>query len=261
MTVRPARRLLALCVALWLGATHAASTSMDQVNADLAARLDPRIGETLPRIHRDRRLLALRSYLRAGEGLTQRWSWTAEEMAAFAQSPENQAMQAEIERVREAFVAANPGYELWVNPELRSLDTQLANWNSNASVGRAAANLIDATWKWMSSREVRGMSEAQRREAVAQFLIDWVPDPVPTLAAPGLSPHGQARAVDFQIRRNGRTVAGPDSATIARAWEAAGWAKKLDAAVRAGSDRFTGPLQSPREPWHYTYGPVRASSQ
>jgi hypothetical protein len=61
------------------------------------------------------------------------------------------------------------------------------------------------------------------------------------------------RAIDFQIRKAGRTVAGPTSATIASAWDAAGWTQKLKAAVLAGSTRFTGPLATPREPWHYTY--------
>jgi len=31
-----------------------------------------------------------------------------------------------------------------------------------------------------------------------------------------------------------------------------GWGERLDAAVRAASRQFIGPLASPREPWHYT---------
>jgi hypothetical protein len=38
-------------------------------------------------------------------------------------------------------------------------------------------------------------------------------------------------------------------------WEAAGWAAELDAAVRAASDRFAGPLAYPPAPWHHTYLP------
>ena len=35
----------------------------------------------------------------------------------------------------------------------------------------------------------------------------------------------------------------------------------LDAAVRAASQRFVGPLASPREPWHYTYSPETIAAQ
>ena len=79
--------------------------------------------------------------------------------------------------------------------------------------------------------------------------------PTPTIAAPGLSLHGQMRAVDFQVHQPGRVVAGPSTATIATDWAAAGWAAKLDAAVREASERFVGPQASPPAPWHYTYVP------
>jgi hypothetical protein len=75
---------------------------------------------------------------------------------------------------------------------------------------------------------------------------------VPTLAAPGLSPHGPARAVDFQVQLQGRLIAGPDSASIGVKWRAAGWGEKLASAIRAAGG-FTGPLATPDEPWHYTY--------
>ena len=44
-------------------------------------------------------------------------------------------------------------------------------------------------------------------------------------------------------------------------WDEAGWAAKLDAAVRAAGQRFVGPLASPREPWHYTYSPETVAAQ
>jgi hypothetical protein len=108
----------------------------------------------------------------------------------------------EIEQVREAFSAANPGYELWVNPEVRSLDTQLANWNGNLSVGQAAARLLADFQRWLASSGTRSLSPSQQRQRVREFLTGYSPEPVPTLAAPGLSPHGQMRAVDFQIQRD-----------------------------------------------------------
>jgi hypothetical protein len=219
----------------------------------VAADQDPRVAAALARIDgTGRQLLALRGYLRAGTGLAGRWSWNSEQIAAFAQSPENRAMQAEIAGVRQAFAAANPGYELWVNPQVRSLDIQLRNWNANASVSRAGAGMLAAVEKWRSSA-AEAMSVEEVPRAAARFIAAFAPSPIPTLAAPGLSPHGQMRAVDFQIRKDGKVIAGPVSATIASAWDATGWAAKLQAAVLAGSDRFTGPLASPREPWHYTY--------
>ena len=72
------------------------------------------------------------------------------------------------------------------------------------------------------------------------------------LAVPGLSPHGQARAFDFQVFRGGQLVAGTDSTRIARDWRDAGWALRVAEAVRT-STAFVGPLQSPDEPWHYEY--------
>jgi hypothetical protein len=61
------------------------------------------------------------------------------------------------------------------------------------------------------------------------------------------------RAIDFQIMKDGAIVAPTDTATVKRNWDAPGWTEKLKAAV-AGS-KFTGPLQSPYEPWHYEYDP------
>lgn len=223
----------------------------------IAASRDPRISAVIRRIDgTGRQLLALRAYLRAGDDLTTRWSWTADQIMAFRNSPEDLAMQKEIERVRMAFATANPGFTLWINPEVRSLDTQLANWNSNASVSRAAADLQEKFNAWLDSAAIATLSSAELQKAATKFLTDVTPAPIPTLAAPGLSPHGQMRAVDFQIRKGDRTVAGPESATIASRWDDAGWAQKLEAAVHAGSRSFSGPLASPREPWHYTYEPA-----
>jgi hypothetical protein len=236
------------------GATAAATRLIDT----LAASHDARVVDTLQRVRgTDRRLLALRSYLRAGEGLAARWSWTGAEIEAFMRSEDNAQLQREIEQVRAAFSTANPGYELWVNPEVRSLDTQLANWNGNASVGQAAARLLVDFQRWLSSAETRSLSSSQQRQAAREFLTGYSPTPVPTLAAPGLSPHGQMRAVDFQIQKDDRIVAGPDSSTIRAVWDGAGWSRKLEAAVKAGSRRFTGPLESPREPWHYTFNSLQ----
>jgi hypothetical protein len=75
----------------------------------------------------------------------------------------------------------------------------------------------------------------------------------PPLAAPGLSRHGQARAFDFSIRRGDQIIAGTETSRIPSAWDAAGWTARLRRAVLETSDSFSGPLQYPREPWHYEY--------
>jgi len=223
----------------------------------IAAEQDPRVSSALARIEgTERRLLALRAYLRAGNSLSGRWSWTADQIHAYRQTEEYAALQEEIEQVSQVFAAANPGFELWVNPDVRSLDTQIANWNSNESVALASADLLEAFRQWLGSSAVRQLPTSELRKVAARFLMQFVPRPTPNLAAPGLSPHGQMRAIDFQIRKRDKLVAAARSSTIRTGWDEPGWTRRLQAAVRAGSDHFTGPLTSPREPWHYTYLPA-----
>jgi hypothetical protein len=229
---------------------------------EIAARQDPRVAGALAGIDgTGRRLLALRSYLRSSDRLAERWSWTQEQIAAYERSPEYREMQQDIERVREAFTRENPGFGLWVNPQVRSLDVQIASWNTNESVAAAAANLSAAVLELVNGPTFPATRQNRARKAVETFLIGYRPDPKPTVAAPGLSPHGQMRAVDFQVQDEERIVAGPETATLATDWDAAGWSARLETAVRAASSRFIGPLASPREPWHYTYSPEAIAAQ
>jgi hypothetical protein len=230
--------------------------AIDGYVAALAGTQDARVSETLALIDGPgRRLLALRSYLRSGDNLVERWSWTAEQISAYEASAEYQARQAEIDRVRRAFSQANPGFELWVNPQVRSLEVQIENWNTNESVGEAAANILSATRELLAGKPFPCASSDEVRKAIQSFLVAHVPRPTPTIAAPGLSLHGQMRAVDFQVQKDGRTIASPRSATITSDWDEPGWSARLEAVVHATSSRFVGPLSSPREPWHYTYQP------
>jgi hypothetical protein len=84
------------------------------------------------------------------------------------------------------------------------------------------------------------------------FLRGTATRVTPTLAVPGLSPHGQSRAFDFQVMRGSQLIAGPSGAG---AWDVEGWTEKVRAAVTRASTKFAGPLASPREPWHYDYRP------
>jgi len=258
------RRLLCLlAIALCLPAAHADegtdASAIEALALGIATKTDAHVAAVLPRIEgTGSKLLALRSYLRSGPNLAERWSWTQEQIAVFEGSIEQQELNAEIQRVREAFEQSNPGFELFVNPQVRSLDIQLANWNRNESVAAASARLLQDAGAHLGTAATDAVRGAPMLEA---FLQSYSPEPIPTVAAPGLSPHGQMRAIDFQVHRGGEIVAGPDTHTIGTVWEQGGWAVRLDLAVREASRKFVGPLVAPREPWHYTYTPVAVADQ
>ena len=118
-----------------VGPAWAAPASLQSYVASISERFDPRVAQTLAQVDgTGRQLLALRSYLRSASHLAERWSWTEEEIEAFEGSPEQRDLKQEIDRVRTEFVAANPGYDLYVNSPVRSLDVQVEHRNSNASV-------------------------------------------------------------------------------------------------------------------------------
>ena len=252
-----------LAIALCLPAAHADegtdASAIEVLALGIATKADARVAAVLPRVEgAGSKLLALRSYLRSGDHLAERWSWSQEQIATFEDSTEQHELHAEIQRVREAFEQANPGFELFVNPQVRSLDIQLANWNRNESVAAASARLLQDAVAHLGNAATDALRGIPMLEA---FLKSYSPDPVPTVAAPGLSPHGQMRAIDFQVHRGAEIVAGPDTRTIGTVWEQGGWAARLDLAVRAASRKFIGPLASPREPWHYTYTPIAVADQ
>jgi len=200
-----------------------------------------------------RRLLALRSYLRAGESLRSRWSWTEAEVAAFRRSARYQQMLADVQRLTKEFEALNPGVTLYVNTEVRTLGVQLERWNKNRTVGLLGDALLSAARAASIPSAPSGTAELR------QFLIAWRPAPAVPLAAPGLSLHGRGEALDFQIRKGDRIIAGTDTASVGRDWDAQGWTEKLQQAVKRSGAPFRGPLQAPREPWHYEYAPQASS--
>ena len=211
--------------------------------------------EALQRIDsKPRQLLAVRGYLRADQQLSSRWSWSAEEIRAYEGSSEYRELLADIATVRARFEAANPGYSLYANTTARSLDLQLQRWNSNPSVGVIAERLQEAAARELSAKSYPATPDARATVRFANFLREWRPVPTAApLAVPGLSLHGRSRAIDFQIKRNGRIIAPTEVAKVRSVWERQGWADKLAAAMH--NTRFVGPLQSPDEPWHYEYAP------
>ena len=196
-----------------------------------------------------RKLLALRSYLRA-RSLEARWSWTREEIDAYLKSDQYVSAMAAVAAVTRAFELKNAGYTLHVNTDVRSLDEQIDKWNANGSVKVAGAEIDAATAKWLIDQPKAGPDELRA------FLVDWTPATTASLAAPGLTAHGRGQAFDFQIAKGNDVIAGADTGAVSGKWEAEGWTRKLQEAVRLSTLPFEGPLKDPNEPWHYDYKPL-----
>jgi hypothetical protein len=248
--------VLAMLAALTAGLAPSGDPLTDLANR-LRAEIDPRAAAALDRIDEiGRRLLALRSYLRAGRDLSRRWSWTDQEIAVYQESEEGRAALAEVDKVVAAFEASNPGYTLFVNRKTRSLDAQISAWNGNASIGAAGAELEAAARAELATATPGAEPDARAVARLRSFLLAWRPIATPSLAAPGLSAHGQLRAFDFQVQeKGGPIVAGTSTGAADSEWNAPGWTAKLKAAVEQASTRLVGPLESPREPWHYDFRP------
>jgi hypothetical protein len=252
--------------AVWLFAGSAPTARADDADqadvfaAGTLATCREAAGQGLPEAARDalvridgdgRQLLALRGYLRASD-LEARWSWDDARIRAYQDSPEQRAAHAQVARVQDAFAAANPGYRLHANLQVRSLEEQLRKWNGNASVAAAADALAAAAGP---------ACDPARPDAFAAWLRGWRPAAAVNLAVPGLSSHGQGRAYDFQVMQGDTLVAGTDSGSRQSQWIEAGWATRLATAVRESGATFSGPLASPDEPWHYSYTPPASEDE
>lgn len=216
--------------------------------------LPPFVMTALEQIEGDgRKLLAIRSYLRIGKNLDERWSWTDAEIEAFQHSREHELLTNEIEAIKKHFAQNNEGFTLYIHSKIRSLDRQISMWNTNKSV-ESAASAILAAWTEARMEEITTANSEENREAI-DWLKSYSPDPRPTLAAPGLTRHGRASAIDFQIMKNGEIIAGANSAQIKTIWQAEGWDERLIQSIKAAGPSFKGPLKRPYEPWHFDYFP------
>jgi hypothetical protein len=235
-------------------AAPAAQPSVASYLASLSEQLPQPQREALRRIGDPaRRLLAARGYLRADDRLRSRWSWSAAQIDAHRASDEYRRMLADVDAVKARFEAQNPGYTLYANTAVRSLDVQLERWSENRAIGALAKELQRAAASHL--REERypskpGSADLTRFES---FVREWQPSQAAPLAAPGLSLHGQSRALDFQVHRHGKIVAGPEVAAVEAVWNKHGWSHKLQRALGPQRRNFVGPLQAPNEPWHYEY--------
>ena len=252
MFARVRRMLLAIFLIAPLVA--AADDSLSAYVDAAATRLPAQAQEVLPSIDGEpRRVLAMRAYLRAGDSFAKRWSWTNREIAEYERSEAHRRLLGEIGKVQARFEAQNPGYSLFANTEVRSLDLQLSRWNENRGVAEAAERVYAMAGDELRHGDYPATPDAKATQRFVTFLRNLpAPMPVP-LAAPGMSLHGQLRAMDFQVRKNGRTVAGPEVASVSDVWEKQGWARKLHAAIDPALGAFAGPLRVPNEPWHYEY--------
>lgn len=240
--------VLLMCAALVSAAARAEDAK--PLDAVLMALAPAPSGEAMALIpDTGRKLLALRSYLRYGPRITERWSWTKDEIKAFEASSAFQALTAEIAAVNAHFKAANPGYEIYVHSTTRSLDEQIRKWNENESVGVGAAEILKA---FEAAFPTGAPPDAAK---LAAWLKAFKPAKRANLAAPGLTMHGRASAIDFQVMKDGKIYAGASEKQVESIWRAEGWDKKLKASMDAAGPSFSGPLANPDEPWHYDYLP------
>ncbi|NNF78665.1 MAG: hypothetical protein HKN05_11615 [Rhizobiales bacterium] len=246
---------LFLTAALALGLTTFARAEDDSPLEAIFAELSPSPAkDALTQIpDLGRRLLALRSYARSRAPLVKRWSWTEEEIKAFQGSAEQEALLAEVGEIAAHFAAANPGFEIYGRTKVRSLDVQIKNWNANQSVGAAGKEILQAWEEKFTGKE--GASPEGASKTFWRWLKSFRPSQRARLAAPGLSRHGQARAIDFQLKKDGRIFAGTSVRAVREVWRAEKWDEKLKASIDAAGPSFTGPLKNPDEPWHYDYDP------
>jgi hypothetical protein len=248
----------ACAAAVWLLCWQLPSTARasadDMLQSQFATLVQSFDGDVQSALHDidglPRQLLAASSYLRAGEGLRSRWSWTDAQMADFERSARYRQMLGDIQRLTAQFEALNPGFTLYVNTQVRSLGVQLERWNKNRAVGLLADEL-----------QAAALAAATAGQSLRQFLRNWQPSAAAPLAAPGLSLHGRGQVLDFQIRKGDRIIAGTEAANVPSDWDGPGWTQKLQLAVQRSGLPFRGPLRAPREPWHYEYLPEQAPPQ
>lgn len=254
----------AVSIAAQSSLADAASQSIDARMARyrdaLAIEIPAQARSAMARIEgAPRQWLALRSYIRAGDRLLKRWSWSDDQIDAFEKTQEHAALLAEVRLVQARFEEANAGYTLYANTNVRSLDTQIERWNENASVRRAAESIQRAVRKELLESSYPDQPTDEAVERLAKFLHRWHPQEPTALAAPGLSAHGQLKAIDFAVYKDGKVVAPTTLTSADSVWKGEGWSAKLKEATLG--TRFVGPLESPDEPWHYEYAPRARSAQ
>lgn len=203
------------------------------------------------------RLAALRRYLRFQnldhKDIHDSWAWTPAQAQSLIKNEPAKTLLARAKVVQEAFAAANPGCTLALS-SVRSLESQVQKWNGNTGVRLAAASLLRLMLQELGKPEYASSPKREQIDAFSGELEAKLITPEPTNAAPGISGHGQMRAVDFVVMRGAAIVATTDSASVDTIWRAHRWEEKLIAAANSAAAkgaRLKGPLKVPDEPWHW----------
>lgn len=201
-------------------------------------------------------LLALRRYLRMGEGkILRQWAWTSADV--LKHSGEIQELMTEAAEVVKAFEADNRGLTLNIS-QLRNLRRQVHLWCTNPTIHKAAARLMVDTKAKLAEPSFQATPNAASIAQFRAFLQNYRPITEPSSAAPGTSDHGQQHAIDFVVMKDGKIIAGTETGKIAVAWKHTGFeialktaTEKTPNALALGSPVLEGPLKHPYEPWHY----------
>lgn len=200
-------------------------------------------------------LLAVGRYMRKGTAyVAANWTWSAEEISAYEHTPRAIEVKNAVAKVDSAFRTLAPGFSLSVRGP-RSLPEQVKKWTANTSIKNKSRAMVAYCLSRIGQLpDVPDVGSIQRfRSIIAGFDVTDLP-----LAAPGLSDHGQMRAVDFQVHRvsDNSVVAIPEVAKIQSQWEATQFTSLLKSAVKQAGSQFEGPLMPPHgkyEPWHYRF--------
>jgi hypothetical protein len=251
---------------------------------DLGAAVAVPVKATIYAINEDRRLLALRGYLRYPQlnrgGMEDNWAWTDEKEQTFNRSPQKTEFDGEVAKVKREFRKLKPGYYLTGEVKARSLETQIRLWNINkpmkdivSALNRSALREIARTSGNRTNPTLIYADDpaAADLELFKTWLMQDGLAASPTNATPGLSDHGQAKAIDFSVWKKGETrkekgvtitekdtqVAGQESKTMQTVWKDPGFSDALKNA--AVGTKLVGPLLAPPEDWHYTFSETPSS--
>lgn len=227
-------------------------SKLDKYYRAVAESFPTKIRDALQKIQNpSHELLALRRYIRKAKDLDRQWVWSAEQIKVYDSSPLAAIVRGEIEKVRKKFEELNQGYTLATSP-IRDLARQVRLWNGNRTVRAASNDLKAKCLEEIIKPTYPNAPDPDSIERFRKFLGHCKVHPEPTSAAPGLSDHGQMNAIDFVVMRDREKIAGTETATLELKWVKPGWDRKLKEAVTDSKSLFIGPLQHPREPWHYT---------
>jgi hypothetical protein len=222
-----------------------------------------------------RRLLALRGYLGKEEkegpkSLDDHWTWSKQRIAEYEGSAEEKEASRAIARVKANFEAQQDmkkaAFHLSGSPKTRDMPYQMKEWNKGKAIAGPAAAVYEQAVQEIRKPRYKDPPDEESLAAFGAFLRKISVSLV--RATPGLSRHGQSRAVDF-IAAN-KSVKLEASSSLIGLWKSTGCAaalKRAVDAVNAAAKRtvFDGPLTKARhgveEPWHYNYNPVPAREE